>query len=127
MTRKQERARKERKDSKVQHMARMLVFAEDERCRFPHEATAEHPCAGPDELMHMKPRTKAQTVNCEPEFRHDPQYLMRGCNEHHQGVYSYDGSIGGRGFTVEPIDSKLMYRGPCRFIDKETGELLGIN
>ena len=125
--RKREKDRARRKEAKVQHMCRMLIFGEDQRCRFPHEATHEHPCSGALEMMHMKPRTKAQTVNKPPEFRHDPKFTLMGCHEHHQGTYSYDGSIGGKGFDVVPIDEELMYRGPCRFVDRDTGELLGIN
>ena len=125
-TRKQERAKEKREDAKVQHKARLLVFMEDERCRFPYEATVEHPCAGEDELMHMGSRTKAATRNREPSFRHDPLYLLRGCAEHHRGTYSYDGNLGGKGFVVEPMTDK-MYRGPCRFIDVESGTLIGIN
>lgn len=121
-----EKRRATRVEARVQHLARIRVFQEDERCRFPWGASMDHPCGGPDELMHMGSRTKAKTVNRPPDFRHDPLYLMMGCREHHQGTYSYDGSLGGKGFAVEPLTDKL-YRGPCRFVDVETGDLLGIN
>ena len=51
---------------------------------------------------------------------------MRMCHEHHQGTYSYDGAIGGKGFDIRPLTDK-EYRGPCKFIDRETGALLGVN
>ena len=126
-TRKQERASSKRQDAKVQHLARIIVFQEDQRCRFPWDATSEFPCSGPLELCHMKPRTKAETVNKPPEYRHDPRYMVMMCDGHHQGPYSYDGSIGGRGFTMEPLDNLKMFRGPCTFTDKDSGEILGIN
>ena len=79
-TRKQERVSAKRKDAKVQHMARMLVMMEDQRCRFPFEATTEHPCSGEDELCHMGDYSKAKTQNQAPEDRHNPLHLMRLCH-----------------------------------------------
>lgn len=125
-TRKWERAALKRTDAKVQHIARMLVFNEDERCRFPFEATTEHPCSGEDELCHMGDYSKAATRNQDPEDRHNPLHLMRMCAGHHKGPYSYDGSIGGKRFTIVPMTDK-EFRGPCRFIDLRTRELIGIN
>ena len=74
-TRKQERASAKRKGGKVLHTARMLVFQEDQRCRFPFEATTEHPCSGDDELCHMGDYSKAKTRGQEPEYRHNPLRL----------------------------------------------------
>lgn len=125
--RKREQAKRKRAERLAVASSRQLVFSEDQRCRFPHSATFNHPCFGPDELMHMGDHARAKTVGMDPEDRHDVRWLMRACREHHQGTYSYDGSLGGRGFNVEPLDAQLLYRGPCRFIDVTSGALLGIN
>lgn len=41
-------------------------------------------CQGPTALMHLRPRTRAQTRGMPPAFRHSVEYTMNGCHRHHR-------------------------------------------
>lgn len=41
-------------------------------------------CQGPTALMHLRPRTRAQTRGMPPEYRHSVEYTMNGCERHHR-------------------------------------------
>lgn len=41
-------------------------------------------CDGPSGLMHLRPRTRAQTRGMPPAYRHSIEYTMNGCQRHHK-------------------------------------------
>lgn len=120
------RARKKRLDLKTMKTSRERVFAEDGACRFPGQGKTAFPC-GPsganDQLAHLDERKRSRTTGREPDFRHDPEHLMRLCPHHHG---AYDGwLVPSKTFNIHYL-TPLQARGLCRFIDA-SGHFLGDN
>lgn len=122
------RARKKRQDQQAVKTAHEVVFEEDRACRFPERGRDLFPC-GPrganDQLAHLDDRKRSRTRGRSPEFRHDPEHMMRLCPNHHG---DYDGPARRREerFTIQYLTDRKA-RGPCRFLQHGTGLWLGDN
>lgn len=80
-TRKQLKARKDRAEANVKKAVRAQCVEMDGYCLL-----CSDDCKGPSEWAHLPPRTRAQTRNRAPDFRHALDYTAMLCQWHHDHV-----------------------------------------